>query len=108
MPKIEWRWPWQKSKVRPPKVGGTPSPDQVETIDFSKPHDFYFLFGRDAGAVTVFEPVAHRIHDTHDRRPPTPRWEESSHNRWIVLKRPSGSRVYVPRDSLLYIEDSKP
>jgi hypothetical protein len=109
MPKIEWRWPWQKSKVRPPKVGGTRAPDQVETIDFSKPHDFYFRFGRDAGAVTVFERcvlIGFTTPMTDD--PPTPRWEEYSHNRWIVLKRPNGSRVYVPRDSLLYIEDSKP
>ncbi len=38
--------------------------------------------------------------------PSQSRWEEYAHNRWIVLARPDGRRVYIPRDDLLYIEDS--
>ena len=35
-----------------------------------------------------------------------PAYEEFTHNRWIVLQREDGRRVYIPRDNLLYIEDS--
>ncbi len=45
MPKIEWNWPWSKptpEPIKPPKVGGTRAPAQIETIDFTKPHDLPF------------------------------------------------------------------
>lgn len=110
MPKIEWKWPWTKSEpepVRPPKVGGTRAPAQIETIDFCKPHDFHFRLGHDRNHPIVFENcllIGFTTPMSDD--PPSPRWEEYSHNRWIVLQRPDGLRVYIPRDELLYIEDS--
>ncbi len=111
MPKLEWRWPWEKPKpervVRPPKVGGTRAPAKIEEIDFNKPHDFYFRFGYEKPVMHVFEACrligfTTPMHDETSQ----PEWEERQHNRWIVLERPDGRRVYVPRDSLVYIEDS--
>ncbi len=111
MPKIEWRWPWEKPKtepiVRPPKVGGTRAPSHVETIDFTKPHDFHFRMGYDREKGMVFENclligfTTPMSNDTSYSE-----WEERTHNRWIVLQRPDGRRVYIPRDNLSYIEDS--
>ncbi|MGN6546265.1 MAG: hypothetical protein ACTHK7_14520 [Aureliella sp.] len=110
MPKIQWRWPWEKPQpepVRPPKVGGTRAPAKVETIDFSKPHDFYFRFGYDKDNPVAFAGcllIGFTTPMSDDA--PSPQWEEYSHNRWIVLQRPDGRRVYIPRDNLLYIEDA--
>ena len=110
MPKIEWRWPWEKPEpapVRPPKVGGTRVPSNVETIDFRTPHDFHFQFGYEKKVIQVFHScrlVGFTTPMTDD--PPSPQWEERQHNRWIVLERPDGRRIYVPRDNLVYIEDS--
>ena len=112
MPKFEWRWPWEKPKsdshpLRPPKVGGTRAPSNVETIDFDKPHDFHFRFAYDRSEPHVFENCL-LVGFTTPMNDGTasPEWEERQHNRWIVLQRPDKRRVYVPRDSLLFIEDS--
>ena len=112
MPKIEWRWPWEKPKdadtvVRPPKVGGTRAPSNLESIDFNKPHNFHFRFGYERAEIHVFEAClligfTTPMNDGNQ----SPEWEERQHNRWIVLQRSDGRRIYVPRDSLLYIEDS--
>lgn len=109
MPKIEWKWPWEKSEpepVKPPKVGGTRAPDQIETIDFQKPHDFHCRFGYDKERFFVFERCLLIGFTMPMDKAAAPNWEESLHNRWIVLQRPDGRRVYIPRDQLLYIEDS--
>ena len=110
MPKIEWNWPWSKpapEPIRPPKVGGTRAPAQIETINFTKPHDFHFRLGHDRSNTIVFERcllIGFTTPMSDD--PPQSRWEEYAHNRWIVLERPDRRRVYIPRDDLLYIEDS--
>jgi hypothetical protein len=110
MPKLEWKWPWEthKSKdVRPPKVGGTRAPSRIEAIDFSKPHNFHFRIGYNQENAVVFERcilIGFTTPMSDDL--PSPQWEEYSHNRWIVLQRPDGRRVYIPRDNLSYIEDS--
>lgn len=111
MPKLEWRWPWEKPKpdpvVRPPKVGGTRAPSQIETIDFNKAHDFHFRVGYNRETSIVFENcllIGFTTPMSNDAS--SPEWEERSHNRWIVLQRPDGRRVYIPRDNLSYIEDS--
>ena len=57
MPQIAWRWPWEKPEpepVRPPKVGGTRAPSNIEKIDFDQPHDFHFRFGYEKGTLKVF------------------------------------------------------
>ena len=111
MPKIEWKWPWEKSPpkpVKPPKVGGTRAPDQVEAIDFQKPHDFHFRLHYDSqSSIQVFERcllIGFTTPMSDDAT--SARFEEYAHNRWIVLQRPDGRRVYIPRDNLLYIEDA--
>jgi hypothetical protein len=106
-----WRWPWQKSAepkaVRPPKIGGTRAPANVQEINFSKLHDFHFRIAYDKSATQVFERcllIGFTTPMTNDENSPT--YEEFAHNRWIVLQREDGRRVYIPRDNLLYIEDS--
>lgn len=114
MPKFEWKWPWEKAKpdpapIRAPKVGGTRAPLNVEKIDFEKPHDFHFRFGYQPVESHVFRNcrlVGFTTPMNDDSA--TPQWEERTHNRWIVLQREDGRRVYVPRDSLVFIEDSAP
>ncbi|QDV87618.1 hypothetical protein TBK1r_66490 [Stieleria magnilauensis] len=108
-----WRWPWQKPEepkpVRPPKIGGTRAPANVQEIDFTKPHDFHFRIAYDKSATQVFERcllVGFTTPMTDEDNQPA--YEEFTHNRWIVLQREDGRRVYIPRDNLLYIEDSDP
>lgn len=107
--KSEWHWPWEKPKpdpMRPPKVGGTRAPATIRTIDFTKPHDFHFRIGYDKGEPTIFKrclligfttPMGD---DSGDNR-----FEEFTHNRWIVLQHEDGRLAYVPRDGLVYIEE---
>lgn len=105
-------WPWQKPKaepVRPPKVGGTIAPDQVLRIDFDKPHDFHFNFHSSGtvvfcacvlvGFTTPVDSEGNKV--SSDRE-----WGEWSHNLWLVLRRPDGRLIYVPRDNLQYIVES--
>lgn len=106
-----WRWPWQKQDepkvVRPPKIGGTRAPAQIQEIDFTKPHDFHFRVAYDKAATHVFERcllVGFTTPMTDEDA--SPAYEEYTHNRWIVLQREDGRRVYIPRDNLVYIEDS--
>jgi hypothetical protein len=42
------------------------------------------------------------IEDPHD----VPSHGEAWYDRWLVLKQPDGRLVYVPRDGLMYIEES--
>lgn len=107
-----WHWPWQKPKlepIRPPKVGGTRAPDNVRTIDFTKPHDFHFRFGYNKETLVILHrcllvgfttPLGDRTQSEG--------FEEYSHNRWLVLQREDGRLIYVPRDGLLYIEEPVP
>jgi hypothetical protein len=109
------RWPWGKKPeepVRPPKVGGTRVPDQVIRIDFSKPHDFYCRFS---------EPRTERVfracillgfstpveeNGVRGRGGLGEGFGEWGHDRWLVLKYPDGRLVYVPREVLLYVEET--
>lgn len=75
-------------------------------VGFDRPHDYHVRFQSSGDAV-----VFHRctlvgfttpIDDPHD----VPGQGEAWYDRWLVLKRPDGRLVYVPRDALLYIEES--
>jgi hypothetical protein len=102
-------WPWSKPKepaVVPPKVGGTRAPDNILHIDFGRPHDFHFHFQYATDGHRVFRrcvvvgyttPTETQMGDAHER------W--SGHDRWLVLRQPTGRLVYIPRDALLYIEE---
>lgn len=112
MKQLFWHWPWQKPEpetVRPPKVGGTRAPDVVHKIDFKKPHDFHFRFGYQSDKLTVLERcvlVGFTTPMTDGQAGAG--FEEYTHNRWLVLRQPDGRLVYVPRDSLIYIQESEP
>ena len=110
--KHKWRWPWQKPEpelVRPPKVGGTRAPDMIRTIDFSKPHNFHFRLGYDKDKQIVFERcVLVGFTTPMGEDAGGGRYEEYTHNRWIVLQHEDGRLVYVPRDGLVYIEEPSP
>jgi hypothetical protein len=106
-----WRWPWQKPQtpIRPPKVGGTRAPDSICAIDFTKPHDFHFSLGYGAHCEVVLRNCllvgfTTPMGDGNDQET----YGEYAHNRWLVLQREDGRLVYVPRDGLLYIEESCP
>ena len=105
-----WRWPWQKQPepVKPPKVGGTRAPAAVHRIDFSKPHDFHFRFGYDKGVATVFRGcmLIGFTTPTEAEAGASSGFGEYAHNRWLVLRQADGRLLYVPRDSLQYIEES--
>jgi hypothetical protein len=94
--------------VKPPKVGGTRAPADVHRIDFSKPHDFHFRFGYDKGEATVFRRcvLIGFTTPTEDDTAESAGYGEYAHNRWLVLRQENGRLLYVPRDSLLYIEES--
>jgi hypothetical protein len=105
-----WRWPWQKPPVqpiRPPKAAGTRAPSNIEAIDFSKPHDFHFQLRYDTNSIQVFERcILVGFTTPMEDNQSAGGYEEYAHNRWIVLQRPDGRRIYIPRDKLMYIEDS--
>ncbi|MFO0952834.1 MAG: hypothetical protein U0835_17130 [Isosphaeraceae bacterium] len=108
-----WQWPWDKKKpepVRPPKVGGTRAPDDVRRIDFTRPHDFHFRFGYDRGDPKVFRRCLLVGFTTpgDEQSGVGGGFGEYAHNRWLVLRQEDGRLVYVPRDSLLFIEESEP
>jgi len=109
MRQFTWRWPWQEPEpkpVRPPKVGGTRAPDTVHQIDFAEPHDFHFRFGHDKGIPLIFRRCVVVGYTTPlgDAAEEMERWEYA-HSRWLVLRQEDGRLVYVPRESLLYIEE---
>jgi hypothetical protein len=96
--------------VKPPKVAGTRAPADVRRIDFSKPHDFHFRFGYDKGEPAVFRGCV-LIGFTTPGEEDTggaASFGEYAHNRWLVLRQKDGRLLYVPRESLLYIEESAP
>ena len=105
-----WRWPWQKppKPVKPPKVGCTRAPAAGHRIDFSKPHDFYSRFGYDKDGATVFRRcvLIGFTTPTENETGESVGSGEYAHNRWLVLRQADGHLVYVPRDRLLYIEES--
>jgi hypothetical protein len=92
----------------PPKVGGTRAPAEVCRIDFSKPHDFHFRFGYEKGEPTVFRGcvLIGYTTPTEDDASGSAGFGEYAHNRWLVLRQENGRLLYVPRDSLTYIEES--
>lgn len=104
-----WQWPWQKqpAPIRPPKVGGTRVPDQVLRIDFSRPHDFHFRFFSGSECILqscVLEGFTTPVDDAGNQLGSGREW---GHDRWLVLRKPDGRRVYVPRDGLQYIEETE-
>lgn len=113
MKQQQWRWPWQKKPepepVKPPKVGGTRAPDQIRTIDFTKPHDFHFRIGYNQEKELVLRRciVVGFTTPVSDNGSANA-YEEYTHNRWLVLQHADGRLVYVPRDGLMYIEEPAP
>jgi hypothetical protein len=105
---LAWRWPWQKRSepIKPPKVAGTRAPNRVLSVGFDRPHDYHFHF-QESGEPLVFRRCTlvgftTPIEDPHD----VPSYGEAQYDRWLVLKRPDGRLVYVPRNALRYIEES--
>ena len=104
-----WSWPWQKppEPVKPPKVGGTRAPDQVIRIDFNRPHDFHFRFYESGPGVfrrCILVGFTTPTDASGDRLGGGGEWQ---HDRWLVLRRPDGRIIYVPRNGLQYIEESQ-
>jgi hypothetical protein len=102
-------WPWSKTeRIQPPKVGGTRAPAEVCRIDFTKPHDFHFRLGHHEGEPKVFANcvLIGFTTPTDDGTKDTTGYSEYAHNRWLVLRQENGRLLYIPRDSLLYIEES--
>jgi hypothetical protein len=107
-----WRWPWQKEipePVRPPKVGGTRAPDSIREIDFKKPHDFHFCLGQNGNVPIVLQRCLLVGFTTplNDETGDEPNFLEYPHTRWLVLQHEDGHLIYVPRDQLIYIEESR-
>jgi hypothetical protein len=102
---LAWHWPWQK-RPRPPKVAGSRVPNRVVYIGFDRPHDYHFRFHGTGDALVfrgcVLVGFTTPSEDPYDVASPGEAW----YDRWLVLKRPDGKLVYLPRNALLYMEEA--
>lgn len=95
--------------IQPPKVGGTRAPDQVQSIDFQQPHDFHFRFyngGEKIYRSCLLIGFTTPVNNDGARIGGGNEW--GGHDRWLVLRQADGRLAYVPREGLLYIEESQP